>query len=287
MILETPCQFGPASSLLGMLTQPAQGGAVPATAVVLFNAGVIPRFGPRRINVKLARAMAEAGQAVLRFDLSGLGDSPHQGGGSDFRTQAVQDIGAAMDHLSQTLGIQRFVLIGICSGAIHAFWAAQADPRVVGLMMIDGFWYPSRWSTLVRRWKRLNAKPWPERLGILRRLAGQGKPAKPNKTEAVGVFGGEVTQSRPSEAEFSRRMQSLVDRGVAVFFLFTGSVIDYVSYENQLKHAFAKHAWVQRVRFLMREDMDHTATAQQSQRSLTELVLGWLPVAARAGTAGP
>lgn len=278
-IAETPCQFGPASSLMGVLTQPAPGGPVPATAIILFNAGVIPRFGPRRMNVKLARAMAEVGHTVLRFDLSGLGDSPHQGGEGDFRAQSARDIGAAMDHLSQALGIRRFVLIGVCSGAIHAFWATQADPRVAALMMIDGFWYPSRWSKWVTRWKRLRAKSWRERLGAWRRLAPRESPSKPQ----AGVFGGEVSQSRPSEAEFSRHMQTLVNRGVAVFFLFTGSVIDYISYENQLKHVFSGQSWVNRVRFLMREDMDHTATSQKSQRGLIELVLGWLPEATRAG----
>lgn len=281
MIVETPCQFGPGAALIGVLTQPVPGGPAPSTAVVLFNAGVIPRFGPRRINVKLARAMAEAGQVVLRFDMAGLGDSPHQGGDGDFRAQAVRDITAAMDHLTQTLGIQRFVLIGICSGAIHAFWATLAVPRVTALMMIDGFWYPSRWSKWVRRWKRWHAKSWRERLDAWRKLALRDVPNKAPAQAQAGVFGGEVSQARPSEAEFSARMQSLVDRGVSVFFLFTGSVIDYVSYENQLKHAFAGASWVNLVRFTMREDMDHTATSQQSQRKLTKLILDWLPEATR------
>src|SRR5690606_31524618 len=43
-----------------------------------------------------------------------------------------------MDHLAQTDNVHAFVLLGICSGAETALGTAAADPRVVGICMING-----------------------------------------------------------------------------------------------------------------------------------------------------
>ncbi len=53
---DIPLQFGPDDRMLGIWT-PAQGDPAPV-ACLLFNAGVIHRIGPHRINVKAARALA-------------------------------------------------------------------------------------------------------------------------------------------------------------------------------------------------------------------------------------
>ena len=59
---EQTVVFGPEQHLVGTITQPAQ--AKPghaAVLVLLTNAGVIPRIGPHRLNVKLARHLASMG----------------------------------------------------------------------------------------------------------------------------------------------------------------------------------------------------------------------------------
>ncbi|WP_374594762.1 alpha/beta fold hydrolase [Aquabacterium sp.] len=271
---EIACQFGPGQSLIGVLTTPAQ--ASSSTAVVLFNAGVIPRYGPHRINVKLARALAAQGRTVLRFDLSGVGDSPHQGGEKNFIEQAVRDLRSAMDHVSASTGIQRFILIGICSGAVNAYWAAQADERVAGLMMVDGFWYATRLSAWARRWKRLQVTPWSKVLGaawrsLLRRPSSQSAQA-----DEPALFDGGGAPANPSKADFAGAMQRLVGRGTAVFVLFTGSVLDCYSYGSQFRHAFRGQPWLPKVRAELRSDIDHTITSQASQRHFIDLIAGWL-----------
>jgi hypothetical protein len=40
---------------------------------------------------------------------------------------------------------------------VNAFQLAVVDPRVVGIMMLDGYWYRTRWTEPVRLWKRLRA----------------------------------------------------------------------------------------------------------------------------------
>lgn len=292
---ETPCRFGPGTALLGIHTPPQAGCAPSGLGVVLFNAGVIPRHGPHRVNVKLARALAAEGHAVLRCDLSGLGDSPHvaapaapgaQGGQSaqgDFRDQAVRDLRAAMDELCARPGVQRIVLVGFCSGAVNAYWASLADARVAGLLMLDGFWYRSRWTTPVRDLKRALNVSWATRFAAVgRRLsalwgAGQ-QPEVPGQGAAAapGLFDVAPDQANPPIAEFSRHMGELAARGTRVFLLYTGSVLDYVSYAGQFRHVFGAQPWFPQVRCDFRADIDHTLLTLASQQTFIGLVRGWL-----------
>lgn len=272
-MIESAVQFGPQASLIGVLTQPTTA-RDPSLAFLMFNAGVLPRIGPHRLNVKLARALAQADQTSFRFDLAGQGDS--RGGGREFRDQAVSDLRCAMDHLEQTRGITRFALIGFCSGAVNAYDAAQADARVCGLLMFDGHWYRSRWSIPVRRWKRFREMPWsslPGALGKRLRQAMQPKDAAAQSDK--GVFDGEVPTGSPTRADFVRSIDTLVRRGVAVFFMYSGSVIDYYSYADQFRHVFGREWFFDKVRCDFRPDIDHTFLSLETQRRMIDCVVGW------------
>lgn len=92
----SPVRFGVGNSLVGMVAMPTH--QAPATAAcLLFNMGANHRVGPRRINVKLANALAARGMASLRFDLGGVGDSDALDTASDLQTRSVHDLQAAMD----------------------------------------------------------------------------------------------------------------------------------------------------------------------------------------------
>ena len=67
--------------LVATLTAATPSGAgSPRCVAVLTNSGVIPRSGPHRMNVHLARRFAEMGIPSIRFDMSGLGDSRRSSG---------------------------------------------------------------------------------------------------------------------------------------------------------------------------------------------------------------
>ena len=57
----------------------------------------------------------------------------------------------AMDSIQETRGIGRFVLMGLCSGAVTAFEAAGVDPRVAGAVLINpqGFNLNPEWNGYV------------------------------------------------------------------------------------------------------------------------------------------
>ena len=78
---------------------------------------------------------------MLRFDYHGLGDSEGDVKESlvaDFyRTvqqgRYVDDVLAAMDYMREEHGIGKFVLGGLCGGALTGLFAGSDDSRVVGL----------------------------------------------------------------------------------------------------------------------------------------------------------
>lgn len=273
---ELPLVFGPLSNLVGVLTLPAFGGP-PPLAVLLFNAGVLPRIGPHRLNVRLARALAAAGHACLRFDLAGQGDSKGLAADGDFRTQAVADLRCAMDHLEQAHGIRRFALLGVCSGAVAAFAAALADPRVAGVLMFDGYWYRSRWTTLVWRWKRLRSASWSMLAASLRRrLLARGAARQATLFDAASAT------ANPPRAAFAAGLQALVGREASVLLVYSGSVMECYSYAGQFRHVFGREPFFDAVRCEFHPDIDHTFVTGDMQQRMVARVNAWADaVAAR------
>lgn len=273
---ETPLLFGPDASLVGVLTQP-DGDTRPTLAFLTFNAGVIPRLGPHRLNVKLARTLARAGETSFRFDLSGQGDSRSAvGTEGDFWAQAVRDLRSAMDHLAQNFGIRHFALIGICSGAVNVFAAARADARVVGAMMFDGHWYGTRWSRPMRHWKRFRNNSWAALASTaMRRLSGIVAPKTdtPHGEPVPGASG----PANPPREEFVRAVQALADRRVALYFMYSGSSIEYYSYAGQFRDAFGREAFFEKVRCDFRPDLDHTLISLAAQQRMIDVIAGWVP----------
>jgi len=272
---ESPAVFGPQARLFGVLTQPSSPRAVEC-AFLMFNAGVVPHIGPHRMNVRLARALANAGEVSFRFDLSGHGDSENAETSTGFLEQAAIDIQAAMDHLQREHGIRTFALIGICSGAVGAFEAALKDPRVIALLMFDGYWYPSRWSTLARDWRRFRAITWGQAVSAFsRRIAEKLTPSK--QTSAEGIFGGKKAPFKLPQEAFANGLQVLIRRRAAIFIVYGGSIIEQYSYAGQFRHVFGHEAPFDQVRCEFRPEMDHIFVSPVSQQAMLETVLGWRP----------
>ena len=173
-ITETTCQFGPGDALFGILTKPDPTKAVAGAPIaVILNAGIVHRIGPFRLHVNLARELAEKGFSTLRMDLSGLGDSQARPGklnaGDD---RAVLDVADALDFLTQATGTQRFVILGLCSGAFNAHQVAVKDERIIGTVFMDGIVFRTFGFYLNQYFLRfLGWRFW--RNAIKRRLTGQ------------------------------------------------------------------------------------------------------------------
>ena len=120
--------------LLGIVSRPQWPAA---TGVVIIVGGPQYRVGSHRQFLLLARALAEAGHAVLRFDYRGMGDS--DGAARSFE-DVDADTAAAIDALTAACPeVRSVVLWGLCDGASAAlmYWLRQRDARVRGLCLLN------------------------------------------------------------------------------------------------------------------------------------------------------
>jgi len=100
------------------------------------------RVAPHRLYLNMAERFAALGYSVLRFDFYGLGDSE-----GEVREEYLADLyGAvqvgryiddtigAMDWMQRTYGIRKFIVSGLCGGAITGLLTAVKDQRIICLM---------------------------------------------------------------------------------------------------------------------------------------------------------
>lgn len=113
-------------------------------AVVLMSPGVKMRVGPGRLYVPMTDLLVARGHSVLRFDFHGLGDSEgelHEAKLADVYNHIevgrhAVDAAAALEWLRTERGHDRFIVGGLCGGAITALFAAHSNPAVVALLSI-------------------------------------------------------------------------------------------------------------------------------------------------------
>jgi hypothetical protein len=294
-VAERPVTFGPAASLVGIESTSTTAGALAGRpACLLLNAGVIHRVGPNRLHVNVARRLAAAGYPTLRFDLSGRGDSESRTDGMTFQESSVAEVRQAMDHLAQTLGAERFVVIGICSGGLNAAHVAIVDSRISGAVMIDVPAYPTLGYYLRYYGRRLGSvESWRNTLAarnpLGRRLRKRLAPMTARNME--DDFGGALLDVRmPSKVETRQTLEELVGRGTRLYFIFSGTWGSY-NYRDQFRDAFPSLMSGGQVTVDYIPDADHTFTQLINQERLVGRIARWVagewPPRAEASAAAP
>lgn len=121
-------------AMLGIVSQPDQPRAL---GVVVLVGGSQYRVGSHRQFLLLARSLANAGFAVLRFDYRGMGDST----GTPRSFEAVDaDIAVAINTLQCICpSVKQVVLWGLCDGASAAllYSGQSGDVRLAGLSLLN------------------------------------------------------------------------------------------------------------------------------------------------------
>jgi dienelactone hydrolase len=137
-VRETVVRFGPERRLVGVLTEPLAASGGPRPAILLPNVAGDPHTGPHRMWVTLGRAWARRGYRVLRFALSGLGESAAAAGAPEyelFPAAGIEDLAAAAEWLGG--GGDDVVLVGLCSGGWFGVHAVLAGVRFAECIAIN------------------------------------------------------------------------------------------------------------------------------------------------------
>jgi pimeloyl-ACP methyl ester carboxylesterase len=267
-VKERVVTFGPERSMVGIVTEPAKPSRAPQ--LIVLDAGFVHRVGPGRIGVQLARQAAESGFSVLRFDQTGIGDTPPRIPPLDPIACGIADAREAMDHLSDAHGTSRFVLLGLCSGARHAHHIAVADKRVAGCVMLDGYAFATARSRLMEAGERL-AKPMALLAGAKRRVLRRLSDAPPPVVREDEAF----FPRDPTLDEMSRDLRVLASRGVNLLYVYSGEWRKY-RYPGQLRDAFGEVALDPILSEHLIPTADHLYSTKPERAEMLGLVKSWL-----------
>ena len=281
-IREALESFGRHGSLAGILTLPMGEVATGlGTPVVLLGAGILHKVGPSRASVELARRLAAAGHPTLRFDLSGIGDSPRVDEPSLSET-AVQDIRDAISLVEARCDAPAGVaLVGFCSGADNALFVGAEDPRVDSVVLFDPTVHRTRGFERRRMIRRLlSPRSWwnvvSGRSLALRTRNRIGSDA----TRPPGYYG----LLTPSPEETDRRVAALVRRGARITYLLSQGCHGYCNAPTQVRESLPTGFSAERVTVLWEPQMDHILSTGTQRDRLAEVILGGLaPVPSRNG----
>jgi len=281
---EEAIQFGASKTLVGVVSDPADDGSS-RPAVILLNSGIIHHVGPNRLYVTLARRLARAGFVTLRFDLSGIGDSVVRRDNVPFERSSVQETQEAMEYLAATRSVNRFLLAGICTGAVVAYHTARADERVLGTVLINGQGYipeseEAIHAYLASRQRRryylgralYNLQSW-------RKLA-TGRVGYGDILSALGFRreGRRHAKDLPNSkaGEVAAGFRSLADLRTEMLFLYSAGDPGIEELDLILEGKVAGLSARETVQYRVVEKADHMFTALASQEEFLQLTVSWL-----------
>ena len=268
---EQAIVFGGHRHLIGVVTWPDAAPGPAPRAAVMSNVGTHHRVGPFRLYVELARQLAADGFVVLRFDLSGHGDSDSRPDTLDVGASMSLDVGDAMHWLSERAGAESFVLVGLCSGVDSVHAVSLADERVRGAVFIDGYTYPTagfrirHWifrQLSFERWKRF-VQRWSRRLRA------------PNTSSSVQTPTHVYTRIIPTRDEFRRDVAAMVARRMRMLFVYTGSVHFHYNARNQLFEQLGSAAIRDGIDVAYIPEADHLLSKAAHRQQLLTLIRTW------------
>ncbi len=264
---EKACVFG--RGLFGVLDDPPRTGPLSSgPAVLLWNVGMNHRVGPNRVYVELARRLSSKGACVLRFDLSGFGDSePRSGGGSDME-RALADLRDAMQFVQQRTGRNEFIAVGYCSSVDSAHRLTLADPRVVGCVYVEGYAFRN-YGFYLRYYRRLfNRRRW-ERYARTKLVKYLGLT-----TELLETRDPVFVRDLPTREQFQADVAKLVERKARLFFVYMGGDTDY-GYHDQFFDMYGGEKLRDKVDVVFFGQADHILYRVSDRRQVIESIGQW------------
>jgi len=271
---ERVYNFGTNNELSGILTlaeSEYQKKNVPS--ILFLNAGFLHKTGFNRFNTDLARQLSIYGYSSLRFDLHGLGDSASCPPSIDYEKQAIIDIQQAIDEVTAKSGTQKCIIIGLCSGADFAHAAAVIDSRISGLVLMDGYAYRTL-GYYIRDYGPGIINPYRSVRFAVNQIRKRffSAPSQKNIKRSNEVY----IRSFPPKNLIMKQLQELIDRGVKLFFIYSGGVPLYYNYEDQFFDMFRSVKFKGMVFHRYFKEADHTYTIMSVRQKLKSTISEWI-----------
>ena len=268
---EEPLKYGENGRGIAIATIPAEFHK-DSPILVIFNAGLLHRSEPFRMNVDVARRCAELGCVSVRFDLSGKGDTPNRNGLSN-RESVKTDWLALKQCLEKRFGAHQYILMGLCSGADNAIKTAFYDHSVHGLILLDPRIPQESGHQLRALLHQIkNIETWKRSPGIIMRLFK--RLFSPKKTQIpVNV---DQVRDLPSNDELVQACQRVLQENGRVLSFFTNFSLPYYNKDGQFRRflnisendqTFEEHWWPQ---------VDHVYSVSIHRKLMVDTVSSWL-----------
>lgn len=273
-MIETAHRFGVDGQLSGILCRPASSFSAANQPVLIFiTAGLLHDVGPYRLYVDIARRYARLGFTSLRFDLGGIGNSLADTSGRRAGESAVQEVRAAMNFVNDATGKNQFILCGLCSGAETAHRTAVHDARVKGLLLLEGYIFPTPayylWHYLPRL---LSWRKWLDFFSSRYAKWTRATAANGGDADALpGLWQGHHSPRRQVAAE----LNALCERRVRQLLVFSGGTGD-CSYAGQFRRAFRDVETDKQVEVEFLPDADHMYVLKADRDQLLAIIDGWI-----------
>jgi pimeloyl-ACP methyl ester carboxylesterase len=226
-----------------------------------------PNFGPFRMSVAIAEELAKLGIVTLRLDQSGKGESPLRSRLTPAEA-ALLDFDDAFAHL-QGLGVERVLLIGLCSGAFDALRIAQHRQQVCGLVLLDGYVEPTLLWHVYHHGKRLRRLLARGPIGIVRRLAGGSDYVSQEPLETI------LTDNRDLRLLAQRpAYEKFLGRGGSLLSIYSGGFGPY-NHQGQLSRYLGSAAANGCLTEVFFKEADHVYTLIAHRSRLIEQIRSW------------
>lgn len=276
-VRERAVRFGKSATLVGVQTLPVQPAGAPSLpAALLLNSGILHHVGACRLHVQIARALARDGFPVLRFDHSGIGDSEPRRDALPFAQSAPLEVQEAMTFLTERHGAERFVLIGLCSGADMAFNVALIDERVDGIVQMDAYAYRTLMYYVhyyAPRMMRIGS--WRAFMNRQVRALLASSKNEGSDTANDEFVSPEYRRVFPPQQQVAEGLQSLVDRNVRLFNIFTGGQQQHFNHHGQYRRSFRSVDFRDLLRVEYMPTAAHTFTNLEHQKRVTGMIREW------------
>jgi hypothetical protein len=267
--------------LIVRLAKP-KNGKEPRVAVIVLGVGIadiaatgrFAKHGWLAMQIRLIRDNAHHADAWRRYDT--------------YSESGVSRCIEAMDFLSNTYGIRRFILMGNCALANICFNTATADPRVAGLILTNPHVSDQLTNRLSFRIRRhlLSRRSW------LRLLRGKAPASLALTAEESPELNSTGDVALP--LDFDRRLELLLaQRQLRVLIAFAHSEPGLIYFLSHYRRKLDELATGNQLRFeVISSDSHDFSASDESASKLNALIADWVgkswnwPISRRAHRSG-